>query len=192
MPAADQSPAQHAHSLEMDFAAPTGQGDQYLTFILAEEEYGIDILQVKEIRGWSRPTPMPKAPEYLKGVINLRGAIIPIIDLRRRFGLDEKSHGPTTVVIVVRFRNAANGSREIGLVVDAVSEVYNVSDKDRQPAPEVGTAIEDSFIEGLATVEEKMVILLDIDRLLTAGMLKSIGQKQFSQEDLAEEEEVAQ
>jgi len=143
-------------------AASTGQ---YLTFIVANEEYGVDILRVQEIKGWDKVTPLPNTPEYIKGVINLRGTIVPIIDLRQRFGLEQVSYGPTTVVIMLNVVSA-RGNRIVGIVVDAVSEVYNVAAADLKPAPEMGQGIGSDVVRGLATVESKMIILLDIDALM--------------------------
>ena len=106
--------------------------EQYLTFMLAGEEYGVAILQVQEIKGWDKGTRIPHTPEYVLGVINLRGAVVPILDLRRRLGLGSVEFGPTTVVIVVRVMNG-RGERTVGVVVDAVSEVYNVDAADTKP-----------------------------------------------------------
>ncbi|WP_461482153.1 chemotaxis protein CheW [Porticoccus sp.] len=149
-----------------------GGGGQYLTFILAEEEYGVEILRVQEIRGWSKVTPIPNSPSYLRGVINLRGNIVPIIDLRERFGIAPMEYGPTTVVIVVRVRGDS-AERIMGIVVDAVSEVYTVGAKDCQSPPDFGNVIDEQFVKGLASVDEKMVILLDIDLLLNAGTMET-------------------
>lgn len=151
-----------------------GETDQYLTFMLADEEYGVDILRVQEIRGWTRATPIPNAPSYLKGVINLRGAIVPIIDLRERFGLPPLEYGPTTVVVVLKVLGAS-GSRTMGLVVDAVSDVYSFGPDARQSPPELGAVVDARFLQGLATVGDKMVILLDVDRLLNTGALAVAG-----------------
>lgn len=140
--------------------------DQYLTFIVANEEYGVDILRVQEIKGWDKATPLPNTPEYIKGVINLRGTIVPIIDLRRRFGLEQMSYGPTTVVIMLNVIGP-RGQRIVGVVVDAVSEVYNVAAADLKPAPEIGQGICSDVVKGLATVENKMLILLDVDALMS-------------------------
>ncbi len=140
-----------------------GQG-QYLTFRLATEEYGIDILSVQEIKGWSGATPLPESPHYLLGVINLRGSVVPIIDLRKRFSLPQADFGPTTVVIVARV-DLPDGERIAGFVVDAVCEVYTVGPADRRPIPEAVTGHQE-FVQSLATVEDKMIILLDIERLL--------------------------
>jgi len=148
----------------------TSGSEQFLTFVLGGEEYGVTILQVQGIQGWDRVTPIPNTPEYILGVINLRGAIVPIVDLRRRFGMPAAEFGPTTVVIVVRVARERT-ERTLGLVVDAVSEVCNVTADDRKPAPDFGTGIKTDFVKGLATVENRMVILLDIDRLVSEGLL---------------------
>ncbi len=139
--------------------------EQYLTFIMADEEYGVDILRVQEIKGWDTATPLPNTPTYVKGVINLRGTIVPIIDLRQRFGLDTVPYGPTTVVIVLKVLGEI-GQRIVGIVVDAVSEVYNVSTDDLKTAPDFGSSVTTDVVKGLATVEEKMIIVLDVDQLL--------------------------
>ncbi|MEQ8802192.1 chemotaxis protein CheW [Haliea sp.] len=145
---------------------------QYLTFILAEEEYGIDILQVQEIRGWSKTRPIPNAPSWLKGIINLRGSIVPIIDLRERFNIEPLEYGPTTVVIVVRFHGEANSDqRDMGIVVDAVSEVYSVAPQGVKSAPNVCGAVEEQFIQGIAMIKDKMIILLDMERLRQGALI---------------------
>ena len=143
----------------------TDASEQYLTFMLAGEEYGVDILRVQEIKGWDKVTRIPHTADYVLGVINLRGAVVPILDLRRRFGLEMIDFGPTTVVIVVRV-GTGRDERTVGMVVDAVSEVYNVDTVDTKPPPDVCGSVETIFVKALATVEEKMLILLDIDRLI--------------------------
>jgi purine-binding chemotaxis protein CheW len=148
--------------------------NQYLTFLLAGEEYGVDILKVQEIRGWEQPTMLPNTVDYVLGVINLRGTVVPIIDLRRRFSMEKSQFGQTTVVVVVKV-SSADKERIVGIVVDAVSEVYNVHDEQIRPAPDLGGAISTEFVKGLVTLDEKMIILLDIDKLITAGVLKEIG-----------------
>jgi purine-binding chemotaxis protein CheW len=153
---------------------PTSGAEQFLTFVLGGEEYGVTILQVQGIQGWDRVTPIPNTPEFILGVINLRGAIVPIVDLRRRFGMPAAEFGPTTVVIVVRVAQENRNERTLGLVVDAVSEVCNVNAADRKPAPDFGSGIKTDFVKGLATVENRMVILLDIDRLVSEGLLGSV------------------
>jgi purine-binding chemotaxis protein CheW len=159
-----------AQAMDTDVITVAGDAKQYLTFLLAETEYGVDILRVQEIRGWDTVTPLPNTPEYVRGVMNLRGTIVPIIDLRQRFGLESIPYGPTTVVVVLRVTHDQS-SRIMGIVVDAVSDVYNVSDAEMQPPPAYGTAISTDFVQGLATVNDKMVILIDIDQLLNAGEL---------------------
>jgi purine-binding chemotaxis protein CheW len=139
--------------------------EQYLTFMLAGEEYGVDILRVQEIKGWDKVTRIPHTPDYVLGVINLRGAVVPILDLRRRFGLETIAFGPTTVVIVMRVMRGRD-ERTVGVVVDAVSEVYNLDAADSKPPPDVCGSIDTIFVKALATMEEKMLILLDIDRLI--------------------------
>jgi purine-binding chemotaxis protein CheW len=154
---------------------PSSGAEQFLTFVLGGEEYGVTILQVQGIQGWDRVTPIPNTPEYILGVINLRGAIVPIVDLRRRFGMPAAEFGPTTVVIVVRVTQENRAERTLGLVVDAVSEVCSVGENDRKPAPDFGSGIKTDFVKGLATVENRMVILLDIDRLVSEGLLGSMS-----------------
>ncbi len=147
--------------------------DQYLTFILAGEEYGIDILRVQEIRGWESATNIPNTPDFILGVINLRGAVVPIIDLRSRFGLESIEFSKTTVVIVVKIEDK-EGDRIMGIVVDAVSEVYNISEDMLREAPDLGGAINTDFVKGLATVDEKMIILLNVDLLIKKGVLDDL------------------
>jgi purine-binding chemotaxis protein CheW len=147
--------------------------EQYLTFALGSEEYGVNILRVQGIQGWDRVTAIPNTPEYILGVINLRGAIVPIVDLRRRFGMSSAEFGPTTVVIVVKVAREKQ-ERTLGLVVDAVSEVCNVGPNDCKPAPDFGGSVETNFVQGLVTVEERMVILLDIDKLVSEGLLGAL------------------
>ena len=167
----DMSTSNAAHMLESGIALGVAvDADQYLTFLLDGEEYGVDILRVQEIRGWERTTPIPNTPDYVLGVINLRGTIVPIVDLRRRFGLEMREHGPKTVVIVLRVE-AEGRERTMGIVVDAVSDVYNIPEAEVVPPPDLGGAISVDFVRGLATVEGKMVVVLDIDRLLSADTL---------------------
>ncbi|EGG99763.1 Positive regulator of CheA protein activity (CheW) [gamma proteobacterium IMCC2047] len=143
---------------------------QFLTFILNGEEYGVDILKVQGIQGWSKVTPIPNTPDFMLGVINLRGAVVPIVDLRKRFQLDQVDYGPTTVVIVVKVKGD-EGERVVGMVVDAVSEVYNVNERDIKPSPNFSGSISTEYIRGLSMIENKMVILLEIDSLINTGVL---------------------
>lgn len=150
------------------------QTDQYLTFIMASEEYGVDILSVQEIRGWESVTPIPNAPAHVKGVINLRGTIVPIIDLRQRFGLEKVDYGPLTVVIVLKV-STKKGSRVMGIVVDAVSDVYSLASDDMKSAPDLGDHVNTQYIKGLVNVNNKMVILLDINELLGADTIPDVS-----------------
>ena len=146
--------------------------DQYLTFMLADEEYGVDILRVQEIKGWDGVTPMPNMPDYILGVINLRGTVVPIVDLRKLFQQESIPFDKTTVVIVVRVSNGEDGERTMGIVVDAVSEVHNIAKADLKPAPDFGGACSTESIKGLATENDKMLIMLDIDHLMNNGILQ--------------------
>jgi len=148
-----------------DDAEATGTS-QYLTFVCAGEEYGVEILCVQEIKGWENVTRVPYTPDYLLGVMNLRGVIVPVIDLRVRFRLPARAMDSSTVVIVVRVRSS-HGEKTAGIVVDAVSEVYSVAPEDIRPAPSLGPSTDAACVRGLATVDDKMVMLLDIDRLVS-------------------------
>ncbi len=148
---------------------------QFLTFLLNGEEYGVDILRVQEIKGWDAVTQVPNTPEYVRGVINLRGTIVPIIDLRIRFDMERLEYGPTTVVIVLKVVADDDSSRIMGIVVDGVSDVYNISNDEIKPAPDFGEGIDASFVSGLATVDEKMVIVLDIDNMLNSDELAKVN-----------------
>ncbi len=156
------------------------QTDQYLTFIMAGEEYGVDILRAKEIRGWETVTPIPNAPPHIKGVINLRGTIVPIIDLRQRFGLTRAEYGPLTVVIVLKVETR-KGARVMGIVVDAVSDVYSLSSQEMRAAPDLGDNVNTSYIKGLVNVSNKMVILLDINELLGADTIPEVSASALSE-----------
>ncbi len=147
---------------------------EFLTFMLAGEEYGVDILRVQEIKGWDEVTNIPNTPEYIRGVINLRGTIVPIIDMRLRFDLESKEYDATTVVVVLRIENDKGSDRTMGVVVDGVSDVYNVPIKDIKPSPDFGMAVDTEFVNGLATVGEKMVIVLNIDHMLNADELAAV------------------
>ncbi|HEY7929695.1 MAG TPA: chemotaxis protein CheW [Steroidobacteraceae bacterium] len=138
---------------------------QYLTFELAGQNYGVEILRVQEIKGWERPTRLPHSPAYIQGVINLRGAVVPIIDLRCRFGLPESPQTHTTVVIVVRVETA-RGELTAGLVVDAVCEVCSLESEQLRAAPEMETDVDAQYVRGLAMLGERMLVLLDVPRLV--------------------------
>ncbi len=138
---------------------------QYLSFVLGKEEYGVDILRVQEIRSWEPVSRIPNVPFYEKGVVNLRGAIVPIIDLRERFALSKAEYTPLTVVVVLQTGDYSK-TRIMGVVVDSVSDVISVEKAEIQSAPDFGTKVSNEFISGLVSVNERMVMLLDVDKLL--------------------------
>jgi purine-binding chemotaxis protein CheW len=137
---------------------------QFLTFKLAGQEYGVGILQVQEIRGWSEPTVIPHSPPWLLGVIDLRGVVVPVIDMRRRLEVAAAEFKPSTVVIVMRI-GAGSAERNFGLVVDAVSEVYDIDEADLRALPELGNRAAGEVVRALAHVEGKTLILLNAERL---------------------------
>ncbi|RAO77292.1 chemotaxis protein CheW [Dyella jiangningensis] len=145
---------------------------QYLTVNLGHEEYGIDILAVREIRGWTPVTRIPQAPHYVLGVLNLRGAIVPVIDMRLRFGLPREDYGATTVTVIITV-----AGRNFGVVVDAVSDVLDVTADAIRPVPDMGTTVDTEYLKGLTSAGERMVLLLDVDKLLQpqdAQMLEAV------------------
>jgi purine-binding chemotaxis protein CheW len=141
----------------------TSEGRELLTFTLGNEEYGIDILKVQEIRGYDAVTTIANSPEFIKGVINLRGIIVPIVDMRIKFKLGKVEYDQFTVVIIL---NVAN--RVMGIVVDGVSDVIALTAEQLKPAPEFGTSLDTQYIMGLGTVEERMIIVVDIEKLMTS------------------------
>jgi len=138
---------------------------QYLSFTLNDEEYGVDILRVQEIRSWEPVSRIPNVPHYEKGVVNLRGSIVPIIDLREKLCIKFTEYTYLTVVVVLQ-TNDDNKTRTMGVVVDSVSDVITLDKTKIQGAPDFGTKISSEFINGLVTVNDRMVILLDVDKLL--------------------------
>ncbi|ALK99869.1 chemotaxis protein CheW [Massilia sp. WF1] len=136
---------------------------EVLSFRLGGEEYALSILKVQEIRGYDAVTRIASAPEYLKGVINLRGIIVPIVDMRIKFGVGNPSYDAFTVVIVLNI----NG-HTIGVVVDSVSDVVTLTPEQIKPAPDLGSSVAAEYLQGLGTVGERMLILLDIDKLLSS------------------------
>jgi purine-binding chemotaxis protein CheW len=149
--------------------AVEAQTRQVLTFVLGAQTYGVDILRVQEIRGWSAVTKIPQAPAHVLGVLNLRGSIVPIVDLRMRFNLERAEYTPITVIIVLSVLTGSS-RRDFGVVVDGVSDVVDVNDADMRAAPELGSRGTTSYISGLVTLQERMVVLLDIDRLIGADL----------------------
>ena len=142
---------------------------QYLTFELGNEFYGVNILKVQEIKGYTDVTRIPNTPAYMKGVLNLRGTIVPIINLRMKFGMDQIDFTAFTVIVVV-----VVNERVMGMIVDSVSDVLTLGADDMKPAPALGTSVDTSFIDGIATTAERLVTLLDIDRVLTEKELEQV------------------
>lgn len=139
---------------------------EFLSFTLGQEEYGIDIQKVQELRGYEAVTHIANAPASFKGVVNLRGTIVPIIDMRIRFGLGEPTYNEFTVVIILNI-----GGRTLGMVVDSVSDVITLTAEHIKPAPQMGSALGSDHLIGIATLEERLVILLDIEHALSAQEL---------------------
>ncbi len=139
----------------------TSDVNQYLTFNLDQEEYGIDILKVQEIKGYSKVTPLPNTPPYVKGVMNLRGTVVPVVDLRKKFSMGETSEDEDAVVIVVMVR-----SRIVGLLVDAVSDVLSVPKESIHPAPDLTRGLDNSFIAGIGQCGDRLVTFLEIEQVI--------------------------
>ncbi|HEY2929266.1 chemotaxis protein CheW [Piscinibacter sp.] len=150
--------------------AAAAAGGEFLTFRLGAEEYGIDILKVQEIRSYEPPTRIANAPAFIKGVVNLRGVIVPIVDLRIKLGCDSAEYNGFTVVIVLTVRG-----RVIGAVVDSVSDVLELGAGTIKPAPEMHTAVDTSFITGIGNVNERMLILMDIEALMSSAEMGLIN-----------------
>jgi purine-binding chemotaxis protein CheW len=148
--------------LEQSDGANATVAGEYLTFRLGQEEYGIDILKVQEIRGYEQPTRIAHAPSFLKGVVNLRGTIVPIVDMRLKFNCAQAEYNSFTVVIILHLR-----ARIVGIVVDSVSDVLQLQADQIRPAPEVETSVDANCIVGLGALSERMLILLDIERLMS-------------------------
>ena len=144
---------------------------KFLTFILGKEVYGIEILKAREIIGLMDITTVPQTPEYMKGVINLRGKVIPVIDLRLKFGMPEEEHTLETCVIVVEVNNTS-----LGIIVDSVSEVSDINGGEIEDAPSFGQGIDTSFIMALGKVKDKIIILLDIEAVLSSEELEMVGE----------------
>lgn len=140
----------------------TSEGNQFLSFTLGTEHYGVDILRVQEIKGYTAVTRIPNTPSFIKGVLNLRGTIVPIVNLRTKFGMEETEPTMFTVIVVVVVRD-----KIMGFVVDAVSDVLHINTKDIQSAPEFGTRVDLGFLSGIGKAGDKLVAILNIDRLLS-------------------------
>jgi len=148
-----------------------GSGE-FLTFTLGDEEYGVEILKVQEIRGYDTVTSIAHAPEFIKGVINLRGLIVPIVDMRIKFALGKVEYNEFTVVIILNIAN-----RVVGIVVDSVSDVITLGAEQVRPAPQLGAAVDTAYILGLGSLDERMIILVDIERLMTQPEMALIDQQ---------------
>jgi purine-binding chemotaxis protein CheW len=161
-------------------AGQASKAGKYLTFVLAGEEYGLEILKVREIIGLMSITAVPRTPEFVKGVINLRGKVIPVIDLRLKFAMDEAEHTEETCIIVVQV-----DSIEVGVLVDKVSEVLDIDGGDIEDAPSFGTEVDTEFILGMGKANDRVTILLDIARVLTqdVGELPGAQEQKQAQED---------
>jgi len=144
---------------------------EYLTFTLGKEEYGIDILKVQEIRGYDAVTHIANAPEFIKGVVNLRGVIVPIVDMRIKFKVGEPTYNDFTVVIIMNVLG-----RIIGMVVDGVSDVVALSPEQIKEAPEMGSSMDTDYITGLGTLNDQMLILVDIERLMSSEEMQVMEQ----------------
>ncbi|WP_029921476.1 chemotaxis protein CheW [Nevskia soli] len=152
----------HESAKPTEAAAPAAP-DEFLTFTLGQEEYGVDILKVQEIRGYDTVTRIPEAPDFIKGVINLRGTIVPVVDMRLKFHLASAEYNEFTVMIIL---NVAR--RVVGMVVDGVSDVMQLSAEQIRPAPEFGSSVNTRFITGIGTLEQRMLILIDIEKLMSS------------------------
>ncbi|MDT7041894.1 chemotaxis protein CheW [Candidatus Nitronereus thalassa] len=142
---------------------------QYLTFVLGDEQYGVNILTVQEIKGYTDVTRIPNTPPYMKGVLNLRGTIVPIINLRMKFGMEQIDFTSFTVIVVVVVQG-----RVMGMIVDSVSDVLTMKAQDMKPAPALGVKVDTSFIDGIATTGDRLVTLLDIDRVLSDREIEQV------------------
>jgi len=165
--------AQAARAIDQVAMALHEREGKYLTFTLANEEYGLEILKVREIIGLMDITAIPQTPAYVKGVINLRGKVIPVIDLRLKFGLPPMEYGERTCIIVVEVRTSS-ASIQMGVVVDTVSEVLNINGADIEPAPSFGTRVDTKYILGIAKARGAIKILLDIDQVVGPRELAGI------------------
>ncbi len=156
-------------------AQASEDGEQYLTFFMGGEEFGVDILRVQEIRGWDRVTPIPNSPNQVKGVMNLRGTVAPIIDLRMCFGIEDLPYTDQTVVIILKI-SSGSSEKIMGVVVDGVSDVMSFQNDQIRPSPNLDDGPQDQYIKGLGSTDDKMVILLE----LTPQLIAENGQKELA------------
>ena len=151
----------------------SGLGGKYLTFSLGTEEYGVDIMKVREIIGIMEITAVPHTPEYIKGVINLRGLVIPVLELRLRFGMDSREYDDRTCIIVVDV-SGVNGQIMTGMLVDSVSEVVNIAENEIEPPPDFGITTEAESILGMGKIKGAVKILLDVDQVVGRGVMEQL------------------
>ncbi|WP_097461382.1 chemotaxis protein CheW [Mangrovitalea sediminis] len=164
---------------QLTAAVSSENGQEFLTFTLGTEHYALDILKVKEIRGYDAVTKIANAPAFIKGVINLRGDIVPIIDLRMKFDIGDVTYNEFTIVIVLQIN-----SRYVGVVVDAVSDVITLGKEDVRPAPEFGVSFDSRYLLGLASVGESMVVVIDIERLISSdeiGLMDQVSESSLTE-----------
>ncbi len=155
----------------MDMEDTSGVSMQFLTFTIGEEEYGVDIMKVREVKGWSETTRLPNTPEYMRGVLNLRGIVIPIFDLRMRFGGGMTEAKEKHVIVIM-----AVGDRIAGVLVDTVSDILSTNSNEIKAAPNTEIPVDDQFVTGLIAVEERMVVVLDMEKLLDASLIEEMAQ----------------
>jgi purine-binding chemotaxis protein CheW len=156
-----------------DVQSNNSRVEQFLTFQLADEAYGVEILKVQEIRGWEAVRVIPNTPAFVKGVLNLRGSVVPIIDLRERFSLEHCEYSPKTVVIVLCVEYGPN-QFVMGIVADAVSDVLDINLADIKKAPNFGSKIDTRYMRGMHVYKKKMIMLLDVDKLLNPDEVEGI------------------
>ncbi len=162
-----------SYSTQTQAQAGEVEGKEYLAFTLGQEEYGIDILRVQEIRGYEPVTRIANAPDFIKGVVNLRGIIVPVVDMRIKLNLGTPTYDQFTVVIILSI-----AGRVVGMVVDSVSDVMTLTPEQVKPAPEMGTSFDSDYLIGLGTLNERMLILVDIDKLMSSpemGLIEKLA-----------------
>jgi len=171
---------QHNMSTEKDSTQALGKSEKYLTFNLSGEQYGLEILKVKEIIGLMEITRVPRIPDFVRGVVNLRGKVIPIIDLRKKFNMEDTEDTEQTCIIVVDIIQE-NMSLQMGIVVDSVSEVLDINEDSVEESPTFGTSVSTVFIKGIAKTKGGVKILLNIEEVLTTNELQSLAESSISE-----------
>lgn len=169
----DEVRGKNLHSVSRDATLEsTDEEHQYVTFVIGEETYGVGVLQVQEIIGMTSITHVPNSQHFMKGVINLRGMVVPVVDMRLKFNMTEREYDAFTVIIIVEVLE-----RMIGMIVDSVSDVVSIPVKGIQDTPHFSSKIETDFIKGIGQVEDKLVIILDVDRILTAEEIREMDRE---------------